>query len=111
MDENQRRERFYLTYEGKISRYHLVLPDCSSNNAGLYGLVAGALFQDYTTPYNQLSEQERKAHLRMCAEIVALKPAFIVFSMSADRQSIFGDYFAIAMLLSEQEPPQAGARE
>ncbi len=103
VDEHHRRTGSYIAYRGATEGYTLVPLDCSEEDAGLYGTVAGSCPTDLTF-WEQASEQEQEMHCQehyaVAREIVALKPAFIAPSQRTAPRSLFGDHFAVAMLLS-----------
>jgi hypothetical protein len=105
VQEHNRRTSFHFTYRGKTASYTLVHMDCDEGDGGLYGSVAGSSISGSCSMSEKRSEYDRKKdqeeHEKVVREIVALKPAFITPSMSADERSVFCDYFAAAMLFAE----------
>jgi hypothetical protein len=103
--EHLQRTGFYLMYKGVTDFYHLVLRESTEEDAGLYGTVAGSSLEVEDTPVEEQTAEERanyqQQHESVVREMIALKPAFIAPSMRLDPRSLFGDHFAVAMLLSD----------
>lgn len=111
VQEKQQRTGFDLTYQDIKSHYSIVHVDTLDDDPGIYGSVAGSAAGAYPSKGNashnwqQQTEEERAKerieHERIAQEIVSLKPAFIVREISDNPRSVFGDHFAVAMLLSD----------
>lgn len=111
MEERNRRLAFELIAKGYGMRYRLVPMDTADNDSGICGSVAGSAVKEYISQgktFEDLlqrtaeeNEKEREEMQRVAQEIISLKPAFIGGEMSDDPRSVFGDHFAVAMLIAD----------
>jgi len=104
VDEHLRRTEFYIEHEGRNYGYTLIPADCDEDDPGLFGAVAGSSLANNSIGRPRTEKEmdtRRDRHRAVVREMVALKPAYIVETLSADPPSVFGDHFAAAMLLSD----------
>ena len=90
-EEHDRRTSFGLTYQGIRAHYRLVPIDTGEEDSGILDIVAGTSRRTSNPPQSSVT--------RIAQEIVGLKPAFIPPKIYL--QSVFGDHFAVAMLIAD----------